>query len=104
MNNAIVVEGLSKRFRRYSVDSFSTLKGLVVKRQLFLVQRTRQYIQVLKNITFSVPEGIVLGIIGPNGSGKTTLLSLLAGILRPDSGKISVKVEELSEALPIMSH
>ncbi|MCS7240952.1 MAG: ABC transporter ATP-binding protein [Candidatus Bipolaricaulota bacterium] len=44
----------------------------------------------MKDVSFSVPEGTVLGIIGPNGSGKSTLLRLIAGIYRPTSGRIIV--------------
>jgi ABC-2 type transport system ATP-binding protein len=43
-------------------------------------------IQALKNVTFSVPEGTVFGILGPNGSGKTTLLGTITDILKPTSG------------------
>lgn len=46
--------------------------------------------KALKDITFDVREGEVLGIIGPNGAGKTTLISLLATINRPESGSIHI--------------
>jgi len=47
-------------------------------------------IPVLEDITFSVPEGDFLGVIGPNGSGKTTLLKILLGLLQPSKGKVRV--------------
>ena len=43
---------------------------------------------VLKDITFSLPEGEVLGIIGPNGAGKSTLFNIIAGSLSPARGEI----------------
>src|SRR5438093_3632982 len=43
-------------------------------------------IQALNNVSFSVPEGSVFGILGPNGSGKTTMLGIIMDILRPTSG------------------
>lgn len=43
-------------------------------------------IQALKNVSFSVPEGSVFGILGPNGSGKTTLLGTITDIIRPTQG------------------
>jgi len=43
-------------------------------------------IQALKNVSFSVPEGSVFGILGPNGSGKTTMLGTIMDILKPTSG------------------
>ncbi len=43
-------------------------------------------IKALKNVSFSVPEGSVFGILGPNGSGKTTLLGTITDVLKPTSG------------------
>ena len=44
----------------------------------------------LKNISFTVPKGSIVGIIGENGSGKTTLSHLLTGFLMPDAGDIQL--------------
>lgn len=44
----------------------------------------------LKNISFELPEGYIMGLIGPNGAGKTTLLHLLLGLYRPDAGEIMI--------------
>jgi len=44
----------------------------------------------LKGVTFSLPKGVVLGLIGPNGSGKSTLLKILAGIMKPTQGTVKV--------------
>jgi ABC-type multidrug transport system ATPase subunit len=43
----------------------------------------------LNNVSFSVPEGSVFGILGPNGSGKTTMLGIVMDILRPSAGTFS---------------
>lgn len=48
----------------------------------------RDYIWALKDVSFEVRQGEILGIIGPNGAGKTTALRLLAGITAPTSGSI----------------
>jgi zinc transport system ATP-binding protein len=53
---------------------------------------------VLVDVTFALPRGEFLGIIGPNGGGKTTLLRLMVGLLRPDRGKIRVLGQEPSVA------
>lgn len=44
----------------------------------------------LSNITFSVPEGEFLAIVGPSGCGKSTLLSMIASLMEPESGTISI--------------
>ena len=46
--------------------------------------------QVLRNLDLQVPCGRVLTILGPNGSGKTTLVRVLAGLVRPDEGRVSI--------------
>lgn len=46
---------------------------------------------VLKGISFEVKRGETFGIIGPNGAGKSTTLALIAGVLKPDTGTITVK-------------
>jgi putative ABC transport system ATP-binding protein len=77
-NSIITIENLSKSYWR---DSFE--------------------IPVLKNISLTVNEGDFLGLMGPSGSGKTTLLNLIAGIDRPNKGKITVAgtdIGSLSEA------
>lgn len=51
----------------------------------------------LKDISISVPEGSILGIGGQNGSGKSTLLKLMYGFYRPDSGRIFLEKNTLSE-------
>jgi lipopolysaccharide transport system ATP-binding protein len=89
---AVHVENVSKRFRRQTVQPSTTLKSAVV--DFFLKRNPEESVptfQVLNDITFSVPDGQTLGIIGRNGSGKSTLLKLLAGIYRPDGGKIVVR-------------
>jgi len=53
----------------------------------------------VQDVTVRVERGGVVGILGPNGSGKTTLLRLLAGMLRPDSGAVTLNGTNLT-AIP----
>jgi branched-chain amino acid transport system ATP-binding protein len=50
----------------------------------------------LKAVSFSAAAGEIVGLIGPNGAGKTTLLNLLSGVLRPSSGKVLFRGQDLS--------
>jgi branched-chain amino acid transport system ATP-binding protein len=53
------------------------------------------HIEVLKGISFTVEMGEIVALIGGNGAGKTTTLSTISGLLRPTSGRISWKGEEI---------
>jgi branched-chain amino acid transport system permease protein len=48
----------------------------------------------LKDVTFDVPSATISGVVGPNGSGKTSLLNVLAGLMRPDSGRVMLDGED----------
>ena len=52
--------------------------------------------QVVRDVSFSVPEGKLTVITGPNGGGKTTLAKLIAGIETPDSGKILLDGQDIT--------
>ena len=51
--------------------------------------------EVLKNVSFSVPEKGFIGIIGPNGSGKSTLIKILSRGMKPTSGKVFYKGQNI---------
>ena len=53
-------------------------------------ERAVREVQALKNVSFEVPDGTALGIVGSNGAGKSTLVRALGGILPPTSGRIEV--------------
>ncbi len=48
------------------------------------------HVQALQDVTFQVPAGARCGLLGPNGAGKSTLIRILANVLRPDAGQITV--------------
>jgi len=89
---ALEVEHLTKTFRLHS-EKTNSLKQLIAARG----RRKFDEFTALKDVTFTVKEGEVFGVIGENGSGKSTLLKCMAGILQPNSG--SVRVHKRMSAL-----
>ncbi|MBI4396159.1 MAG: ATP-binding cassette domain-containing protein, partial [Elusimicrobia bacterium] len=47
-------------------------------------------VQALKNLSFSIKKGEIVGLLGPNGAGKTTAINILLGILKPSEGEVSL--------------
>ena len=70
MTTSLVIEGISKCYRPVRNGS-------------------RREIWALRDVTFSVDQGTILGIVGPNGAGKTTLLKVLSRITPPSSGRVA---------------
>lgn len=75
----------------YVVGDFSNigLKDIVI--QKIKGTYTQKEFQALNNISFSIDEGELLGIIGTNGAGKSTLCKVISGIMRPTNGTMAVR-------------
>ncbi|MGI8906185.1 MAG: ABC transporter ATP-binding protein [Candidatus Sumerlaeaceae bacterium] len=83
--NGLEVRDVSKCYR-VSTESVGRVSSFFVNR---LVSRTRLTdLWALKEVSFDVPRGEVLGILGTNGSGKSTLLRILSGISTPTKGTV----------------
>jgi zinc transport system ATP-binding protein len=61
-------------------------------------------VAALSDVSLTVHEGEYLGIIGPNGGGKTTLISAVTGLLRPDSGTVTIFGEEGKKARGVIGY
>lgn len=84
-NIALHIDQVSKVYHLYDSPK-DRLKQMVMrgKRQYF-----REY-QALRQVSFELPKGEVLGVVGRNGAGKSTLLQLICGTLTPSSGHVNV--------------
>ena len=60
-------------------------------------------IQALNNMTLNIKEGQVFGLVGTNGAGKSTLLRLIAGVFKPESGRVTVDEEDVYDNPEIKS-
>jgi len=83
---AVDVVDVSKRFRLYS-EKYQSLK----ERFLHAGRNPYQDFWALRDVSFEIPEGQTVGILGRNGSGKSTLLKCVSGILQPTQGKVVVR-------------
>ena len=87
------VSRLSKRYRLGEFSADTTLREVIMGAIAKLGRRERQQEQnvwALRDVSFEVKQGEVLGIIGRNGAGKSTLLKLLSRITYPTSGTVKV--------------
>ncbi|MRN54366.1 ATP-binding cassette domain-containing protein [Paenibacillus sp. LC-T2] len=82
---AIKVSNVSKKFKIFE-DKPATLKDRIIFRSKGVYQEK----WVLRDISFDVPKGKMIGLIGRNGSGKSTLLKILTRILQPDKGSVEI--------------
>ena len=77
--------------------SYRVLKSFSIKRSLLKLKKSEvEVFEAIKGISFSVPEGEIMGIVGKNGSGKSTMLRAIAGIFSPDSGEIDLHGHSVS--------
>jgi ABC-type polysaccharide/polyol phosphate transport system ATPase subunit len=80
---SVLVQNISKVFKMYKRPQDRLL-------ELFLSRPRHENYNALQDISFVIPQGNSLGIIGENGAGKSTLLKLIVGTLQPTSGEIEI--------------
>jgi ABC-type polysaccharide/polyol phosphate transport system ATPase subunit len=83
----IRVEDVSVTYRT-SLERAPTLKSTLLR--LGRRERIIREIEAIKEVSFEVPHGKVMGVVGANGAGKSTLMRTVAGILPPTSGRVEV--------------
>lgn len=86
MNKAIEVKNITIKYRLINHMSIKN----------FFSNTEKEFFVALQNLSFSVNEGEIIGIIGRNGSGKSTLLRAIAGIFEPDEGTITTYGKRVS--------
>ncbi len=96
MSEAIIqAEGLGKRYAVGERQRYLALRDVLTN--IFAApswirrREPRQFMWALRDVSFSVAEGEVVGLIGRNGAGKSTLLKLLARITRPTTGRAEIR-------------
>lgn len=87
----IKVENLSKDYllKKKAPGLSGALKGLV--------KRNYEEIHAVKDLSFSIGEGEIVGFIGPNGAGKSTTIKMMAGILTPTNGSVYINGEDITK-------
>ena len=76
---------------------YKNIKAYSIKKSLLRLKKVQvDEFQAVKGVSFTVPKGEILGIIGKNGSGKSTMLRAIAGIFCPDKGSIDLKGHTVS--------
>jgi len=84
---ALTVQGLAKRYYIYDKPHRRLLQMLLARTG----KRFYREFVALQDISFTVPKGKVVGILGKNGAGKSTLLQIICGTLTPSDGTVEVR-------------
>ena len=91
VKSAIELTNVSKVYQRFGRRHFATLKSALMRRSILEDLKPSETFQALNEVSFRVPQGATLGLVGRNGSGKSTALKVVAGITKPTSGSVTVR-------------
>lgn len=88
---------------KYAIDvkdlsiTYKCIKSMSIKKSLLSFKKSEvEEVEAVKHVSFKVPKGEIMGIVGKNGSGKSTMLRAIAGIFSPDSGSVDLHGNSIS--------
>lgn len=87
-SSSIVLDDVSASYR-VRIDSTDIVEDL--RRLLGRAPSHHRLIPALRNVSFAIPKGAVLAVIGRNGAGKSTLCRVISGVLPPDAGIVHIR-------------
>ncbi|MGL6363263.1 ATP-binding cassette domain-containing protein [Aeromonas veronii] len=87
--NVIVVKNVTKKYPLYHHIS-SGLKNILLNPKDFLSFFKSSNYTAIEDVSFTIKKGESIALIGKNGAGKSTTLALLAGVLKPNSGSVTI--------------
>ena len=79
--------------KKFRIKSFKNLNSIIEFNNISLSYGNRL---ILDNLNFKINEGQIFGMLGPNGVGKSTIFNLITGLINPNSGKIKITGQDVS--------
>ena len=80
--------------KKFRITKIKNQKPLISLKKVSLSFKKNHV--VLDNISLSISKGQVIGLLGPNGAGKSSLMNIITGLIKPNSGKILINNEDIS--------
>lgn len=77
--------------------TYKCVKSKSIRNSLFALKKSEvEVVEAVKNVSFKIPQGEIVGIVGKNGSGKSTLLRAIAGVFSADKGTVDLHGHSVS--------
>ena len=79
--------------KKFRIKSFKNIQNIIEFNNISLSYGNRL---ILDNLDFKINEGQIFGMLGPNGVGKSTIFNLITGLIKPNSGKIKITGQDVT--------